>query len=301
MILKHNILRKKSIQILIILYMGINFEGHSSQKFFPWGFFAHKKINKMAIYTLPTELIIFYKRHQKEIEDLSVLPDQRRYIMDQEASRHYIDIDRYKISDIHFTDWAEITQKINPDSLVKHGIVPWHIPILYQQLKYAFIRRDTVKIIKLSAEMGHYIGDLHVPLHTTSNYDGQKTGQTGLHAFWESRIPELLNEELEEWVGPATFIPNVTKSTWDWVLESHDQVNILIDKEAKLNANFRQSKKYIFEKKGNMLQKNYSIEYSKKYHQVLDHQIEERFQRAYKHIGDIWYSAWIEAGQPFFE
>lgn len=301
MILKHNILRKKSIQILIILYMGINFEGHSSQKFIPWGFFAHKKINKMAIYTLPTELIIFYKRHQKEIEDLSVLPDQRRYIMDQEASRHYIDLDRYKISDIHFTDWAEITQKINPDSLVKHGIVPWHIPILYQQLKYAFIRRDTVKIIKLSAEMGHYIGDLHVPLHTTSNYDGQKTGQTGLHAFWESRIPELLNEELEEWVGPATFIPNVTKSTWDWVLESHDQVNILIDKEAKLNANFRQSKKYIFEKKGNMLQKNYSIEYSKKYHQVLDHQIEERFQRAYKHIGDIWYSAWIEAGQPFFE
>jgi hypothetical protein len=255
----------------------------------------------MAIYTLPTELIILYKRHQKEIEDLSVLPDQRRYIMDNEASRHYIDLDRYEISDIHYTDWAEITKKINPDSLVKHGIVPWHIPILYQQLKYAFIRRDTVKIIKLSAEMGHYIGDLHVPLHTTSNYDGQKTGQTGLHAFWETRIPELLNEELEEWVGPATFIPNVTKSAWDWVLESHDQVNILIDKEAKLNANFRKSKKYIFEKKGNMLQKNYSVEYSKKYLQVLDHQIEDRFQRAYKHIGDIWYSAWIEAGQPFFK
>jgi hypothetical protein len=275
--------------------------GYSSELIKPWGFFAHKKINSMAIYTLPIEMIPFYKRHQKEIEDLSVLPDQRRYIMDNEASRHYIDLDRYQIADIRYTIWAEIIKNMHQDSLVKHGIVPWHIPILYQELKYAFVRRDTIKIIKLSAEMGHYIGDLHVPLHTTSNYDGQKTGQTGLHAFWESRIPELLNEALEEWVGPATFVSNVPKSAWDWALESHTEVKILIDKEAKLNATFKQSKKYTFEKKGNVLQKNYSVEYSKKYHQVLDHQIENRFQSAYKHVGDIWYSAWIEAGQPFFK
>jgi len=301
MILKHNILNKKSYQILIILIVTLHSRVYSSELIKPWGFFAHKKINSMAIFTLPIEMIPFYKRHQKEIENLSVLPDQRRYIMDNEASRHYIDLDRYKIDDIRYTSWDVISKNMLQDSLVKHGIVPWHIPILYQQLKYAFARRDTIKIIKLSAEMGHYIGDLHVPLHTTSNYDGQKTGQTGLHAFWESRIPELLNEALEEWVGPATFVSNVTKSAWDWVMESHTQVKILIDKEAKLNATFKQSKKYTFEKKGNVLQKNYSVEYSRKYHQVLDHQIEDRFQSAYKHVGDIWYSAWIEAGQPFFK
>lgn len=301
MILKHNILNKKSCLILIILIIALQTRGYSSELMKPWGFFAHKKINAMAIYTLPIEMITFYKRHQKEIEDLSVLPDQRRYIMDNEASRHYIDLDRYEIADIRYTSWAEIIKNMHQDSLVKHGIVPWHIPILYQQLKYAFVRRDTIKIIKLSAEMGHYIGDLHVPLHTTSNYDGQKTGQTGLHAFWESRIPELLNEALEEWVGPAAFVYNVPKSAWDWTLESHTEVKILIEKEAKLNASFKQSKKYTFEKKGNVLQKNYSVEYSKKYHQVLDHQIENRFQSAYKHVGDIWYSAWIESGQPFFK
>ena len=248
MILKHNILHKKSYQILIILIVTLHSRGYSSELIKPWGFFAHKKINSMAIFTLPIEMIPFYKRHQKEIEDLSVLPDQRRYIMDNEASRHYIDLDRYKIDDIRYTSWDDITKNMHQDSLVKHGIVPWHIPILYQQLKYAFARRDTIKIIKLSAEMGHYIGDLHVPLHTTSNYDGQKTGQTGLHAFWESRIPELLNEALEEWVGPATFVSNVTKSAWDWVMESHTQVKILIDKEAKLNATFKQSRKYTYEK-----------------------------------------------------
>lgn len=298
---KHNNIRKKSFLLITILVVGINSHGLSLKFPPPWGFFVHKKINKMAIYTLPQNMIKFYKRHQKEIEELSVLPDQRRYIMDNEASRHYIDLDQHVISDIVNTNWNEITKKLSPDSLVKHGIGPWHVPILYQQLKYAFISRDTMKIIKLSAEMGHYIGDLHVPLHTTSNYDGQKTGQTGLHAFWESRIPELINEELEEWLGPATYVPNVTKSTWDWVLESHSQVEILLHKEAKLNAIYKQSKKYTFEKKGNTLQKNYSIDYSKKYHLALEYQIEGRFQSACKHVGDIWYTAWLESGQPFFE
>ena len=74
-----------------------------------------------------------------------------------------------------------------------------------------------------------------------------------------------------------------------------------VARKAKINSSFKQSKKYTFEKKGSVLQKNYSVEYSKKYHQVLDHQIENRFQSAYKHVGDIWHSAWIEAGQPFFK
>ena len=90
--------------MLIILLVTLHTRGYSSELIKPWGFFAHKKINSMAIYTLPIEMIPFYKRHQKEIEDLSVLPDQRRYIMDNDASRHYIDLDRYKIADIHYTN-----------------------------------------------------------------------------------------------------------------------------------------------------------------------------------------------------
>jgi hypothetical protein len=43
--------------------------------------------------------------------------------------------------------------------------------------------------------LGHYIGDAHVPLHTTSNYNGQKTNQHGIHGLWESRIPEQLFDE----------------------------------------------------------------------------------------------------------
>ena len=75
---------------------------------------------------------------------------------------------------------------------------------MQQRLTKAFQDRDAKKIIQLSSEFGHYIGDAHVPLHTTENYNGQLTNQVGIHAFWESRIPELFADtEFDYFVGKA--------------------------------------------------------------------------------------------------
>ena len=79
--------------------------------------------------------------------------------------------------------------------------------------------------MRLSAEIGHYIGDACVPLHTTSNYNGQLTNQVGIHAFWESRIPELFAlEDFDMVVGTATYIEDPQTYFWDLVLDSHKEV-----------------------------------------------------------------------------
>jgi hypothetical protein len=298
MIKKHNYPLKKRNLLLIGLLISLPYGLLSSP---PWGFFAHKKINKLAIYALPPEMIQFYKRHRIELENMAVLPDQRRYILDKEAARHYIDLDQYVISRIIFSDWEQIKSQFPEDSIQKHGIVPWHIPIVYKNLKQAFIKKDTISIIKLSAELGHYIGDAHVPLHTTSNYDGQKTGQTGLHSFWESRIPEILDSALEDWIGPAEYLSNIQKSAWEWVIDSNQEVAILIQKEKEISRQIPNNKKFTFEQKGTTLQKTPSLFYSKKYHQSLGNQIEKRFNAAIKHVSDVWYSAWVDGGQPIFQ
>ena len=298
MIKKHNYPLKKRNLLLIGLLMSLPYGLLSSP---PWGFFAHKKINKLAIYALPPEMIQFYKRHRTELENMAVLPDQRRYILDKEAARHYIDLDQYVISRIIFSDWEQIKRQFPEDSIQKHGIVPWHIPIVYKNLTQAFIKKDTISIIKLSAELGHYIGDAHVPLHTTSNYDGQKTGQTGLHSFWESRIPEILDSALEDWIGPAEYLSNIQKSAWEWVIDSNQEVAILIQKEKEISRQIPNNKKFTFEQKGTTLQKTPSLFYSKKYHQSLGNQIEKRFNAAIKHVSDVWYSAWVDGGQPIFQ
>jgi hypothetical protein len=242
-----------------------------------------------------------YKRHIRAIESLSVLPDQRRHTLDEEAARHYIDLDQYELKQIAYLTFEKASLIYTNDTLQQHGIVPWIIPIMKNRLKQAFLNRDTLLVIKLSAELGHYIADAHVPLHTTSNYDGQKTNQVGIHAFWESKIPEMLQKDLEDWSAPAHYIPDLQKETWDWILQAHTHVKKLLAQEAELNARTKPQAKYIFLKRGSILTKTYAPAYAKEYHKLLNHQIESQFNEAIQHVGNVWYSAWLEAGQPDFK
>jgi hypothetical protein len=267
----------------------------------PWGFYAHKKINKLAIFTLPPPLINLYKRHETSIESFAVLPDQRRHSLDQEAARHYIDLDRYPKEKIKYMSWDIAVNAFSEDTLQKHGIVPWNILNYYQQLKFAFLSRDTTKIIKLSAELGHYVADAHVPLHTTSNYDGQQSNQVGIHSFWESKIPEQVQDQLDDWIGPTEYINNVLKSSWDWIFESHKMLPDLLKGEIHISKQFPDSKKYMHGQKGKSLEKMYTPQYIEAYHKQLDNQVEKRYQASIKHIGNLWYSAWLEAGEPDFK
>ncbi|MEY2793592.1 MAG: hypothetical protein RJA76_1584 [Bacteroidota bacterium] len=272
--------------------------GFSASQPYQWGFFAHKKINYLAVFTLPPPLNTFFKKNIELIQEYAVLPDERRYVLENEAERHYIDLDHYNITTIQFKSEKQVIKNLPEDSINAHGKVVWYIPIAYQKLINAFQEKDSEKIIKYAAELGHYVADAHVPLHTTSNYDGQKTDQVGIHSFWESRIPELINRELETWIGPAEYIANVQEKSWEIILSSHSLVKDLLGKEKKLSYDFKASKKYSFEQKGNQLIKNYSKEYAIAYHKMLNNSIENRFNESVKVVGSLWYSAWLESGQP---
>lgn len=293
-----NIINKTILKIYVV-FLFIN--QVEAKNLTSWGFFGHRKINLLAIYTLPAPLNSFYRRHQKELQELAILPDARRYILDEEAARHYIDLDKYDLNQVSFSSWEQMLRKAPEDSLKKHGIVPWHIPIIYQRLVNAFSKKDSLQIIKLSAELGHYVADAHVPLHTSSNYDGQKTGQAGLHSFWESRIPELLGDKLDQFSGPATFVPSVQQASWKWVLASHKQLDQLFKMATQVSKALPEAEKYSFEQKGQALIKTQSLKYSLAYHKALNQQIESRFTAAVQHVGDLWYSAWLAAGEPSFE
>ncbi len=87
--------------------------------------------------------------------------------------------------------WQEALKAYPLDTLRQYGTVPWRVMELKRKLTEAFRRQNTDSILFYSAEVGHYIADAHVPLHTTLNYDGQLTGQKGLHSLWESKLPEM--------------------------------------------------------------------------------------------------------------
>lgn len=265
-----------------------------------WGFYGHKSINRVAVYTLPTELAGFYKEHIEYVTSHAVDPDMRRYAVKEEAPRHYIDIDHYgdKPFDAVPREWKDAVEKFTEDTLQAYGIVPWHVERMYKRLVSAFKKKDIGYILKTSADLGHYIGDAHVPLHTTENYNGQLTNQKGIHGFWESRLPELYAEDYDFFVGKAVFIKDPLNFIWDEVEKSHAAVDSVLHFERDLTNTFPSDRKYAFEEKGASVMKTYSRDFSQEYHVMLDGMVERRMRKAIIAVGSYWYSAWVEAGKP---
>ncbi len=265
-----------------------------------WGFFAHQRINKHAVFILPTEMLPFYKKNLRFLIEHSVDPDQRRYAVDGEAPRHFIDLDAYGDSATyklpHF--WKDAIEKFGIDSLNKHGIVPWHIQLMKFNLTEAFKEKNAFKILKISAEIGHYIADANVPLHTSKNYNGQLTNQEGIHAFWEYRLPELFSYNYDFFVGKDEYLPNTQTTAWNAVKAANACLDSVLNFEKNLTYKVKKSKKYAIDVRNGQNIKTYSKEFSKKYHQQLTNQVERQMRASIKMIGNFWFTAWVDAGQP---
>lgn len=267
---------------------------------YSWGFYGHKRINRMAVFTLPPEMIGFYKQHIEFITNHAVDPDSRRNMVEGEAARHYIDIDHYgpHAFDSVPVFWKQAVLKYTEDTLRAYGIVPWQIEKHYYKLLEAFREENLDLILHYSADLGHYVADAHVPLHTTENYNGQLTNQKGIHGFWESRIPELRAEGYDYFVGRASYIESPIKAAWRVVKDSHSAVDSVLGFEAALNQQVSPDQKYSYETRGSTMVRVYSETYTTRFDHMIEGQVERRMRAAIHMVGSIWYTAWVNAGQP---
>lgn len=265
-----------------------------------WGFYGHKRINRMAVFTLPEGMFGFYKKHIEYITTHAVDPDMRRYAIKEEAPRHYIDIDHYgpNCFDSVPRFWKKAVAKFSEDTLQAYGIVPWWIDVMTYRLTEAFREGNVDKILRYSAELGHYVADSHVPLHTTENYNGQMTNQVGIHGFWESRVPELNGDNYDYFVGRAHYVDSPINAAWDVVKVSHSEVDSVLLFEAQLNATTSPDKKYAYENRGATTVKTYSEDYTNAYSNMLNGMVERRMRASIIMVGSLWYTAWVNAGQP---
>ena len=211
----------------------------------PWGFYAHKRANRYAVFTLPEELVGFYKKHIDHLTEHAVDADKRRYAVKEEAPRHYIDIDHYGENpfEVMPRKWRDAVAKFSEGTLLAYGIVPWHIQTVYNRLVKAFEEKDIDYILKNSA----------------------------LDVAWKA---------VE---GSFNALDSV----------------LLFDKE--LSQEFEQDKQYSYEKRGSKTIKVKSAEFSAAYHTKLDGMVERRLRLSVIAIGNLWYSAWVDAGQPVLE
>jgi hypothetical protein len=268
---------------------------------FCWGFYAHKKINFYAVFLLPPQMLVFYKPNIEFITEHAIDPDKRRYAVKDEGPRHYLDIDYY--GTYPFPElphkWKDALAKYGEDTLMANGIVPWHVQVMLGRLTKAFKDKNFSAILKNSTEMGHYISDAHVPLHASSNHNGQLTDQKGIHGFWESRVPELLaDKRFDFFIGKANYIKDPGEYIWERVLESALASDSVLKFEKKLSQQFPGNSKYSFEKRNDFVIKQYSTAYTEAYDKMLNGMVERRMRLSIYSIASFWYTAWVNAGQP---
>ena len=284
---------KKGLLIIALCSISLNS--------FCWGFYAHQKINYFAVFLLPPEMMVFFKPNIQFLSDHAVDPDKRRYAVKDEAPKHYIDIDYYGKYpyDSLPRKYDDAVKKYTLDTITENGIVPWWIQIMQQRLTNAFKEKNEAKILKYAAEIGHYIADSHVPLHASSNHDGQNSNQKGIHGFWESRVPELLAEkEFDFMIGKALYIKNIPDYAWQRVLESGAASDTVLRYEAELTKKFPSDKKYSFEERNGKIIRQYSSDFTTAYDRMLNGMVERRMRLAIASVASFWYTAWVNAGQP---
>lgn len=243
----------------------------------------------------------FYKPNQQFLADHATDPDKRRHLLPAEAPRHYIDMDLYKANG-HYNvpeRWDSALAQFGIDTINARGIVPWWIDIMLGRLTKAFEEKNAGLILKLSADIGHYIADAHVPLHASSNHNGQLTGQQGIHAFWESRIPELLAErQWDFFIGHAVLITQPRHFIWTIVQQSAAAADTVLRTEKDLSLRFPPDSRYGFSEKNGSLVKQYTADYTLAWDNRLGGMVERRMRASVMAVASFWYTAWVNAGQP---
>jgi hypothetical protein len=237
------------------------------------------QINQQAVFLLPPEMMQLYKPNIIFITDHAVDPDKRRYAIPEEAPRHYIDIDHYGKYpyDSLPRKWEDAVKKYSADTLNTYGIVPWWLQTMMHRLTNAFKEKNQVKILRYSAELGHYIADAHVPLHACSNHNGQYSNQKGIHGFWESRIPELLAEtDWDLFIGKASYIK---KPAGFFFSEKNTEVPLLpipFTNGKRTQPLFSNRPEICFEERNGIIIRQYSTAFSLAYDKRLKGMIGEK-------------------------
>jgi len=270
-----------------------------------WGIVGHERINKAAVMALPQSLQVFFYNHIDFITQEASVPDIRKYALNykDENPRHYFDMENFGSVDSIPQSLEAAKKKYDAKFLNDNGILPWYIEDMMVKLTKAFKDKNRAEILFLAADLGHYIGDAHMPLHTSANHDGQLSDQKGIHSLWESRLPELFAKNYKLNVPQAQYYQDVHKATWDMINDTHSLAQPLLDIDKKLRTTTPESQVFKMDADGKVLKSKYntavfSDEYAKKLHEQLNGMVESQMKKAITATASFWYTAWVNAGKP---
>jgi hypothetical protein len=257
-----------------------------------WGFAAHRYIMGRAIDLLPAEMRPFFERYRDEIVARAVDPDLWRNAGWEDDPNHFVDFGMKELGPYPFAalprEYGAALEKFGQGLLARIGKLPWREAEEFGNLRRAFegFTREgqyaPSDVVLFAAVASHYIQDAHQPFHASNNYDGQLTGNTGIHARFERDLFERFQSKLTVKPAPPTPIRNARDAAFDALLASYQLVDAVLKADSEAIAG----------------KDIYDDDYYEKFFVRVRSVVERRLADSITASSGVIIGAWEQAGRP---
>jgi hypothetical protein len=257
-----------------------------------WGFVGHRLIMSRAIDLLPADLKPFFTKNRDEIVARSIDPDLWRTAGWEDDPHHYLNFGVREFGADPFTalphEYGAAIEKFGMATLKRDGLLPWRLDEEFGNLSRAF---DAAKrapanaaqdVILFAPVAGHYIQDAHQPLHASNNYDGQLTGNLGVHARFERDLIERFQSRLVLTPARPRAMTNPREAAFETLLASYRLVETVLKADTEANGG----------------RNTYDDAYFEKFFAKAKPVLEQRLADAIAATAGLIIGAWEQAGRP---
>ncbi len=248
-----------------------------------WGS-GHQRITEGAVTHLPPTLGAYFRANR---------PSLKGYSGQEPPGQHYIDIDAYPEFDE--SDPYSVSRDID-DLIALHGqtfveqngTAPWTVDDYVQTLSTlmatATTAEDWSNLLETAGQLAHYVEDLHNPLHLTTNYNGQQTGNDGIHARYEGEMISRHMDDLTIIPAPGTCVhlPSPVDNIFDGIYAHYPFVDTILAADTLHSGN----------------PPTYDETYYAGMWTATGTFTQGLLQEASEAVASAWYTAWINAGSP---
>jgi hypothetical protein len=257
-----------------------------------WGFAAHREITARAIAELPPEIRPFFEAYRAELVSRSIDPDLWRTAGWEDDPNHFVDFGLPELGAYPFAalprEHGAALEKFGAQQLRRIGLLPWREEEEFGNLRRAFASyarspaANAITLVLFAAVAAHYLQDAYQPLHATDNYDGQLTGQLGVHARFETALVERYQSRLRIAPPPMPPIVDPRDAAFDALLASHQLVAPLLAGDREAAAGMRR----------------YDDAYFDRFFAAVGPMLQAQLGRAVAATAALIAGAWEQAGRP---
>ena len=195
---------------------------------------------------LPPELKPLFEERRPFIIERAIDPDLWRTVgWEEEPPNHFLDMDHEAFGPYPFNglprDYADAVQKFGREFIHTQGLLPWRTAEFFGRLQREFesLKRQPApgyaadNIVLFAAVIAHYVSDGHVPLHAVVNYNGQLSGQDGVHSRWEAELFERNRSKLKIAPPPVKPVRVPRDVMFDVLLASNRLASNVLESDRK--------------------------------------------------------------------